>query len=134
MQDLNLKKKILKSVSALGVWAGTARGCGSEWFLLVLLKLASGAAEHRAARCFGSASGTAWTCELPWLPEYLLRAFGFFVARPASAEDMRLRVRRLRLEVLRVQFPEEGVAWFYSGVGSGVFLNLDALPSLGRWW
>ena len=76
-------------------------------------------------------SGTAWTCELPWLPEYRFRAYGFFVARPSSAEDMRLRVRRRRLEVLRVQFPEEGVAWFYSGVGSGVFLNLDALPSPG---
>lgn len=44
---------------------------------------------------------------------------------------MRLRLQRRRLEVLRVQFPEEGVAWFYSGVGSGVFLNLDALPSPG---
>jgi len=76
-------------------------------------------------------AGTAWTCELPWLPEYRFRAYGFFVARPSSAEDMRLAVRRRRLEVLRVRFPEEGVAWFYSGIGSGVFLNLDALPSPG---
>ena len=76
-------------------------------------------------------AGTAWTCELPWLPEYRFRAYGFFVARPSTAEDMRLRVRRRRLEVLRVQFPEQGVAWFYSGVGSGVFLNLDTLPSPG---
>lgn len=76
-------------------------------------------------------SGTAWTCESPWLPECRFGAYGFFVARPASADDMRLAVRRRRLEVLRVRFPEEGVAWFYSGVGSGVFLNLDSLPSPG---
>lgn len=44
---------------------------------------------------------------------------------------MRLLARRGRLEVLRVRFPETGVAWFYLGVGSGVFLNLDALPSPG---
>ena len=76
-------------------------------------------------------SGTAWTCESAWLPEQRFKAYGFFVARACSAEDMRLRVRRRRLEVLRVQFPEEGVAWFYGGVGSGVFLDLDALPSPG---
>jgi len=77
-------------------------------------------------------AGTAWTCELPALPECRFRAYGFFVARPTSAEDMRRMVQqRRRLEVLRVQFPEQGVAWFYSGVGSGVFLNLDALPSPG---
>jgi hypothetical protein len=78
------------------------------------------------------APNTAWTCNAVLLPECQFQAYGFFVTRgSSSAEDMRRLAGSGRLEVLRVRFPEMGVAWFYGAVGSGVFLNLDALPTSG---
>ena len=74
---------------------------------------------------------TAWICEQKLAPEYRFKAYGFFVTQPASVDDVRRLLLKERLEVLRVRFPETGVSWFYATVGSGVFLNLDALPSSG---
>ena len=78
------------------------------------------------------APNTAWTCSIPILPECKFSPFGFFVSREQPDAKVEAWTRTGRIEVLRVKFHEAGAAWFYHAVGSGVFLNLDALPVNGR--
>lgn len=74
----------------------------------------------------------AWVTLNPMVPEHRFAPYGFFVTQPFSAAQVETKLTSGRLEVLRAQFPESGVSWFYHTVGSGVFLNLDALPRKGR--
>jgi hypothetical protein len=78
------------------------------------------------------APNTAWTCSIPFLPECKYAPFGFFVYRKQPHATVEAWTKTGRIEVLRVKFHEEGAAWFYHSVGSGVFLNLDALPVDGQ--
>lgn len=78
------------------------------------------------------ARNTAWTCFFPFLPQCKFSPYGFFVARRPPEPTVEAWTRAGRLEVARVRFHESGAAWFYHAVGSGVFLNLDALPVAGR--
>jgi hypothetical protein len=74
---------------------------------------------------------TAWNCAGLFQPECKFSSYGFFVTQPAPDASAEAWTSSGRIEVLRIQFPEVGAAWFYHAVGSGVFLNLDALPTRG---
>ena len=75
---------------------------------------------------------SAWTCSLPFLPQCWFSSYGFFVYREEPAPSLEAWKELDRVEVLRVKFEEKGAAWFYKAVGSGVFLNLRALPAPGQ--
>lgn len=75
---------------------------------------------------------TAWTCRIPFLPECEFSPYGFFVTRDQARPSLDAWKQLDRLEVLRVKFAEKGAAWFYYAVGSGIFLNLRALPVAGE--
>lgn len=79
-----------------------------------------------------TALNTAWMCSLPFLPQCIFSPYGFFVSREPYERNVDAWTKTGRLEVLRVRFPESGAAWFYHAIGSGVFLNLNALPTPGR--
>jgi len=74
---------------------------------------------------------TAWNCAGLWRPECKFSPYGCFVTQPAPDASAEAWTSSGRIEVLRINFPEVGAAWFYHAVGSGVFLNLDALPTRG---
>lgn len=74
----------------------------------------------------------AWLGEDPIVPETAFRSYGFFVSRAIPPLTAATLAGPGRLEVLRVKFNERGAAWFYYAPGSGVFLNLEALPVKGR--
>jgi hypothetical protein len=78
------------------------------------------------------ALSTAWTCSLPFKPECSFSQYGFFVSREQPEETVEAWTKAGRIEVARIKFHETGAAWFYHAVGSGVFLNLDALPVSGQ--
>ena len=87
--------------------------------------------EHSMART-QLALNTAWTCSLPFKPECVFAPYGFFVSREPLEATVEAWTKTGRLEVTRVKFDETGAAWFYHAVGSGIFLNLDALPTAGQ--
>lgn len=75
----------------------------------------------------------------PWIgtkgPEKQIRFYGFFVHRPFLSEHE--VVECARLEVFHVASrwlagDERGASWFYHTVGSGIFLDCDALRRRGR--
>ena len=89
----------------------------------------------KAGKAMRTFAGTPWVGSDPATPAGAFKKLGFFVRRPfLSPQSMRKSCMRLEVSHARTAFHggEQGVAWYFHTIGSGIYLDCQQLPTRGR--